>query len=301
MIYTKYGISILAFILFSKALNAQTSETSNCKNFFDLKTDYDFQSQKQYEKITIDSQIIAVRRFHADQFTIAEEYLHFKNDTFLYREYSSIDHQLTSSGKVVASICCSSVDTSYTFDPQTYEEKKLITKYWNWSKEGRWEIENTNVYEYGNYKNNLKVGEWYVWDKNIKSAKYVYFDNFGIQRLEEPQNLIQTNNKERVIKEIVGIWRIEESTNKNLRLRKEKEQNMVRTYGSLVFDSTLVEIILRLQCGTGFDFKDFKKRNKGHWIIDDENVISMQVYGFEDKKYKITYLSRYEMRLMVLK
>jgi hypothetical protein len=199
MLYIKYGTLILAFLLSTKALNAQATKILNHKNFFYLKTDFDFQDQQQYEKISIDSQIIVFRRFHANQFTIAEEYLHFKNDTFLYREYSNLDHQLTASGKVAPSICCSNIDTIYTFDTETYEEKMIVNKYWNWSKEGMWKIENADFYEYGNYKNNLKIGEWYVWDKRIKSAKYVYFDNFGIQLFEEPKDLTQTNNKERII------------------------------------------------------------------------------------------------------
>lgn len=301
MIYIQHGVLILGFMLSGEKLSAQTPEILNHKNFFDLKIDYDFQSQKQYEKISIDSQIIAFRRFHTNQFTIAEEYLHFKNDTFLFHEYSSLDHLLTSSGKVVPSICCSIIDTTYTFDPETYEEKTIINKYWNWSKEGMWKIENADLYEYGNYKKNLKVGEWYVWDKHIKYAKYVYFDNFGTQLFEEPQNLIQTNNKERLIKEILGSWRIEEVANEQIQLIKEKEQQNIGYHGNLVFDSNLVQFIIRLRCATGFDFEGFKKRNKSNWTIDDENVISMQVYGFEDKKYKITYLSRYKMCLKLIK
>jgi hypothetical protein len=296
----KYKILML-LLLIVKILNAQEIETLDNINFFNLKTDYDFEPQKQYEKIAVDGRIIAFRRFQDDQFAIAEEYIHLNKDTYLFREYAGLEHRLVSSGKVVPSICCGKTDTTYIFDSETYEEKIIINRYWDWSREGVWKIESPEAYEYGNYKNNLKVGEWHVWDKNTNSAKYVYFDDFGAQLFEEPQDLTKTNNKERIKQGMIGIWRIVDYIGDRLRLIKEKEERKVGTYGSLVFSHIDVKFIKRVGCGTGFNFEDFKKRCINDWALDDGNILSMQVYGFEDKKYKITYLSRYEMCLMLVR
>jgi hypothetical protein len=127
------------------------------------------------------------------------------------------------------------------------------------------------------------------------------FDDFGAQLFEEPQDLTQTNNKERIKQGMIGIWRIVDHAGDRLRLIKEKEERKVGTYGSLVFRHIDVKFIKRAGCGTGFNFEDFKKRCINDWALDDGNILSMQVYGFEDKKYKITYLSRYEMCLMLVR
>jgi hypothetical protein len=260
----------------TKKVNPKTMFISN-KNFFNLPEDYDFKSQKQYEKISVGNQIIAFRKFHDNQFTIAQEYIRYKNDTFLFNEYTQLDHQITSGLVVPIS---------------SYGHLK-----WDWSKEGAWEVRTADTYEHGNYKNNLKVGEWYIWNKKTESAKYIFFDNAGNQLGEEPCNLIETNNKERIINELLGSW-MESLTSDNKGLLFYRGLVRVHRSEGFFFDkNNVVKYILNRRSGTGFDFDDFKKRSTGNWTIDDDNVLLINVYKIKNKKYKIIYLSRYKMIL----
>lgn len=306
MKYLKAGILAFILALPLKSSNAQVQATTNYLNFFGLKNDFSFESQKQYEKILIDHEMVAIRKLNPDQFSIAAEYIRIKNDTFLYQEYSNPDHLLSASGKVVPSICCSSIDTVLTFDPETYEESTVINKYWDWSREGAWKFESVGSFEYGNYKNNQKVGEWYVWDKINYYATYVNFDSSGNKISEAPQNLLYTGDKGTISNAMIGIWKIEQKAGASLRLeRAEKLQTRedLGTFGNFIFDSTTLLYVMNLFCATcsGHELEQLRKKNNRPWKIDDENVLYIDVYRYDNRKYKIIYLSRDEACLIWVK
>ncbi len=96
-----------------------------------------------------------------------------------------------------------------------------------------------------------------------------------------------------------GIWGMEyRSTNQNIYLQKQEQLSDIRPKGEgFIFSTDTVQLALYLRCGTGFDVEGYRKHQKGPWILDEHNVLSMQIFRYAGKKYQIQYLSRYEMTL----
>jgi|GEM_PF-6362990 len=154
----KRYILLFLFILFENDLNGQTQKTMDYPNFFGLKRQFDADTLPDFEQIIIADKTIAFRHFFPHQKIVESEYLYLANDTFLFLKYLLPNHAIAAQGKVVASICCAFEDSVYTFNPETYEEQRTLERYLDWSKEGAWRYDNAQFYEYGNYKNNVKIG-----------------------------------------------------------------------------------------------------------------------------------------------
>ena len=299
MRHTCITFFILGQLLLTISLNGQTTRFLERNAFFGLKDDELLSDQKTYEKITVDSHIITFRRFHPHTFAIAEEYIRYQKDTFLYRAYADTAHHVIAEGLVIYSNDYTITDTVVSFDPETYEEVFTITRYRNPLRSGFWRLETPDVYESGHYQNNVKTGEWFVREKQGFLGKYVYFGDDGRVVSEEPENVVATNDVEKIKQAMEGIWGMEyRSTDQNIYLRKYEQLKEVRAHDEgFIFSSDTVQLVLYLRCATGFDFEGYRKNQKGPWRLEDNNIVSMQIFRYAGKKYQIQYLSRYQMTL----
>jgi hypothetical protein len=284
--------------LVENSLHGQISKAMDYPNFFGLKRQFDPDTLLDFEQIKLADRTIAFRHFFPNQKIVESEYLNVAEDTFLLIKYLLPHHAISAQGKVIPSICCAFKDSVYTFNPETYEEQLTLERYLDWSKEGAWKYDNTQFHEYGYYKNNVKIGEWYHWDKNTQRGSYHTFDTLGNLLNETPQNKLDTYNKDTISNGILGSWEIFSMNGSEIALRKSNPQMERGYYGTLFFTKDQVRIKPNIQCGTGLDVKSIKKRFNNIWSLDDSMTLYLNVYGFENQKYKITYLDRQELRLL---
>jgi len=146
--------------------------------------------------------------------------------------------------------------------------------------------------------NQLQIGEWFHWDYATHRGFYQKFDTLGNLLKETPQNLVETQQKDSVLNGILGSWEISRMRGNAIELCKSNPQVERGYYGTIFFTKDQVRIKPNIQCGTGLDLKSIKKRLNNIWSIDDSLTLYMNVYGFENQKYKIIYLDRNEMRLL---
>ncbi len=156
---------IMVQLLLTTVLNGQNTSYGERKIFFGVKEDEDLSDQKIYEKVAVGDQIIAFRKLNPPSFTIAEEYIQYQKDTFLYRAYADTAHHVLAEGLVIFTHEDVLNDTVVIFDPETYEEVFTVTRYRHPWRSGFWRIETSDVFESGHYKNNVKTGEWFVREK----------------------------------------------------------------------------------------------------------------------------------------
>lgn len=259
------------------------------KNFFGLRESAILDTLKNFERIYLEDKIMVFRHFFPNTKVVFEEYFYVEKDTFFYVKYYDVEHKIVEKGKLFPKKCCAFIDTLDTFNPETYEEQRIIEKYLLWSKEGYW-LENKT--DYGNYSENHRIGEWFVFDEKTKNANYFHYDNKGNFQNIEPYNIIEAKSKEKTLERLQGRWEVRHPTHPTTKISLWKTDDNKDEYAYLTFNKDSVTIKFRLKCGTGLKIT---KPIKNIFIINDNNEISLDIMWFENRKYKITYLSRYEM------
>lgn len=244
---------------------------------------------KDHQSVELDDKIISIRKFFHNQKIVSEEFNYVDTNTYLFVKYDSINHEVLMRGKLQATSQIERADTFITFTSDTYEENRTFHNYYKWSKEGRWH----ELYGSGEYKNNIKIGEWLIFSTKNVEAKYVQYDENGKFLSEEPYNMLNTNNLGRVKKEMYRSWNVVEVSEKKIRLTHSTNiENEIYKYGKIIFDKDTIGIINRQRCAD----------HKGRLITTKWNLTNDFIIQTEDKlsflnNFKIIDLTRYEMIL----
>lgn len=304
MKHTCIPFFFLGQFLLTISLNGQNTRFLERNSFFGLKDDEHLSNQKTYEKIAVDTQIIAFRRFHPHTFAIAEEYIRYQKDTFLYRAYADTAHHVIAEGLVIYSNDYTITDTVVSFDPETYEEVFTITRYRNPLRSGFWRLETPDVYESGHYQNNVKTGEWFVREKQGFLGKYVYFGDDGRVISEEPENVVATNDIEKIKQALKGIWKLEyDSCDNCWNYTRVPEIKRARYQTYIAFNEPLIKHESIKERDYRYEKVKLSCQNQhflGDWAMLENDTMMICPVGYLPKIFKILFISRTRLSLEIL-
>jgi hypothetical protein len=237
---------------------------------------------KQYEHIFYDKKTMVCRKYFTNSRIVSEEYVLVAKDTFLFSKYDSLFQNIMERGKVVP-IYREAVDTFITYNPDTYEEQITVMTYnkcSKWSKTGFWtEAKNDNFYE-GFYKNDVRIGKWFIAIPPY-NKKHLYYDDNGKLLYEEPFNLVGTNNP-RIEQALQGVWYAEYIGYSTFKLSRKKQNQYVRL------------LIFTFKNGKVSFVREPASENReedGTYTIDNANSIIFKGFDPFLKNYKIIFIN----------
>ena len=172
-----------------------------------------------------------------------------------------------------------------------------MIKYKKWSKEGHWrEIDGI-----GEYKKNIKIGEWQSFKRDSDKGfqmKYILYDKKGKTLSVTPDNILKTNDLEKIKTYIIGNWSIDNGSNyvENINMNRFDKEPFSSSDVNFEFQKAVLNTYPRRKiCGYGRTILPTK------WTITSDFVIKTADKNHILNNFKITFLSRYEFKLEKLK
>jgi hypothetical protein len=276
--------TFLILLAFLGVLQTIFGQNDMSLQFFGKSLDaIDSYNNKQYEHIFYDKKTMVCRKYFTNSRIVSEEYVLVAKDTFLFSKYDSLSQNIMERGKVVP-IYREAVDTFVVYNPDSYEEQITVITYdkcSKWSKTGFWtEAKNDNFYE-GFYKNDVRIGKWFIAIPPY-NKKHLYYDDNGKLLYEEPFNLVGTNNP-RIEQALQGVWYAEYRGNYEFKLSRKRRYNLY--YSLLVFTFNNGQVTYNTEPLSEHT------ENVGTYTINDAETIRFK--GFVDylNHYKIIFIN----------
>jgi hypothetical protein len=134
------------------------------------------------------------------------EIIQTTDSTFFYFQYDSTFVNTINNGQLIASKNIFKIDTLITFPEPTFEEQIKFDTIYFLIKHGFWEERESNLLLRGNYKNNQRTGEWFLFNFNDDGdfRKRIY-DN-GKMISERQLNIMRTLPKDSITQRLIGVW-----------------------------------------------------------------------------------------------
>jgi hypothetical protein len=285
----KKTTSILLFLCLKSLAFAQTATVTI--------SDIDFwNGEERIDSLSADFETtgeLLNKRFFRNTKIVAKEYLTVAKDSFLFVQYDKNTHDVLQSGHLVPMSCCSRNDTIVTYDPDTYEEKIKIMPYLKLGKEGMWFEVNDSITERGVYKNNKRIGEWWVWRNKAPFGfrQYIYYNINGEILYTEPGNIAETKDSTQIAHRLLGnCWAIRR-WDTLMECTSYEVSPYGYSYGTLEFSESALIYKPRPGCGEGRPPNPI-----GTWSVKGD-ILSITGTALTCKKYKIVYLGKNELHL----
>jgi hypothetical protein len=236
---------------------------------------------------------ILQKRFFKNTKIVAQEYLKISKDSFLFVRYDEKTHKVLQKGKMTLMPCCSRVDTVITYDPAEYTERIKLVKYQKLGKQDNWLEVNDSTVERGIYKDDKRVGEWFLWQREPwRFNKYAYYDINGNILYTEPANIMATQDSSQIARRLLGCWRIQSNLGNTIELQNYDFRENYRSYGYLELSSNALKYISYPRCGTIIA----PANPIGSWSLKGD-ILTINGTSLSCKTYKIVFLTKEWLQL----
>ncbi len=151
----------------------------------------------------------AVRRYYGDRRDIREEFIRIDADNWLFNSYDTTGAYRYRHGRMAVDRLHPRIDTSLTFDPETYEELWHLDTTWRLRAEGFWlETDTAHYLWQGEYTHGQRQGGWVKGREiapGIVDFRSLAFEN-GIIVEEKQLNLALTSDTLAAKAALAGTW-----------------------------------------------------------------------------------------------
>jgi hypothetical protein len=200
------------------------------------------------------------------------EIIQTTDSTFSYFQYDSTLINSWINGSLITNKDFFTIDTFITFHLETFDSIPVYRKRLQLIKHGYWKEKKDSLFYVGNYENNVRVGEWYIYNFNDDGdyRKWIYEDGKIISKHQ--RNIMKTLPKDSIKQRLIGEWYGFTLTD----ISKIKSINLNK------FDFREVMLVRNDEEPTS------ENRKWKVWWIDDELNLRTMAYH-QLRKYRIIY------------